>query len=91
MVFPCFGPSLSLSPFTCMITRYPVESVQMMRSIIYEAESWRASNPELVLPAVAEVAATSEMEGIASAAVHTAHSLSESIDHGPRARTKNKK
>nr|AIT69988.1 pyruvate kinase [Desmarestia viridis] len=55
--------------------KYPVESVQMMRSIIDSAESWRASNPELVLPDVAEVVATSEMEGIASAAVHTAHTL----------------
>lgn len=49
----------------------------MMRCIIDEAERWRGSNPELVLPDAAEVAATSEMEGIASAAVHAAHSLSK--------------
>ena len=58
--------------------RYPVESVEMMRCIIDEAESWKGSNPELVLPDAAEAQATSEMEGIASATVHAAHSLSES-------------
>lgn len=50
----------------------------MMRCIIDEAESWKGSNPELVLPDAAEAQATSEMEGIASATVHAAHSLSES-------------
>ncbi len=49
----------------------------MMRCIIDEAESWKGSNPELVLPDAAEPSATSEMEGIASATVHAAHSLSE--------------
>ncbi|CAN0362207.1 unnamed protein product, partial [Hapterophycus canaliculatus] len=49
----------------------------MMRCIIDEAESWKGSNPELVLPDAAEPSATSEMEGIASAAVHAARSLSE--------------
>lgn len=58
--------------------RYPVESVEMMRCIIDEAESWKGSNPELVLPDAAEASATSEMEGIASATVHAAHSLSMS-------------
>lgn len=48
-----------------------------MRCIIDEAESWKGSNPELVLPDAAEPQATSEMEGIASATVHAAHSLSE--------------
>lgn len=57
--------------------RYPVESVEMMRCIIDEAESWKGSNPELVLPDAAEPSATSEMEGIASATVHAARSLSE--------------
>ena len=57
--------------------RYPVESVEMMRCIIDEAESWKVSNPELVLPDEPEASMTSEMEGIASAAVHAAHSLSE--------------
>eukprot|EP00903_Cladosiphon_okamuranus_P007582 g7355.t1 len=55
--------------------KYPVESVEMMRCIIDEAESWKGSNPELVLPDAAEPQATSEMEGIASATVHAAHSL----------------
>ncbi|CAM9980675.1 unnamed protein product, partial [Pylaiella littoralis] len=55
--------------------KYPVESVEMMRCIIDEAESWKGSNPELVLPDAAEASATSEMEGIASATVHAAHSL----------------
>lgn len=50
----------------------------MMRCIIDEAESWKGSNPELVLPDAAEPSATSEMEGIASATVHAADSLSES-------------
>ncbi|CAM9587014.1 unnamed protein product [Ectocarpus sp. 4 AP-2014] len=55
--------------------KYPVESVEMMRCIIDEAESWKGSNPELVLPDAAEPSATSEMEGIASATVHAARSL----------------
>nr|AIT70004.1 pyruvate kinase [Saccharina japonica]AIW62933.1 pyruvate kinase [Saccharina japonica] len=55
--------------------KYPVESVEMMRCIIDEAESWKVSNPELVLPDEPEASMTSEMEGIASAAVHAAHSL----------------
>nr|AIT70013.1 pyruvate kinase [Sargassum thunbergii] len=55
--------------------KYPVESVEMMRRIIEEAETWRRCNPDLVLPDAAEAVATSEMEGIASAAVHAADSL----------------
>lgn len=51
----------------------------MMRRIIEEAETWRRYNPDLVLPDAAEAVATSEMEGIASAAVHAADSLSESL------------
>lgn len=71
-LFPLLPPRACL-PFR----RYPVESVEMMRCIIDEAESWKGSNPELVLPDAAEPSATSEMEGIASATVHAAHSLSE--------------
>lgn len=66
------------SSLFCCLVRYPVESVEMMRRIIEEAETWRRCNPDLVLPDAAEAVATSEMEGIASAAVHAADSLSES-------------
>lgn len=70
---------LRLLPLPLFYERYPVESVEMMRCIIDEAESWKGSNPELVLPDAAEPQATSEMEGIASATVHAADSLSESV------------
>lgn len=54
-----------------------------MRCIIDEAESWRGSNPELVLPDAAEALAASKMEGIASAAVHAAKTLSEFFSPWP--------
>ncbi|CAM9582084.1 unnamed protein product, partial [Ascophyllum nodosum] len=59
--------------------KYPVESVEMMRRIIYEAETWGRFNQELVLPHAAEVVATSDMEGIASSAVHAADSLNAKL------------
>lgn len=74
------SPSVRFALGSCpslLHLRYPVESVEMMRCVIDEAESWKGSNPELVLPDAAEPSATSEMEGIASATVHAARSLSE--------------
>lgn len=59
--------------------RYPVDSVYMMRRIIDEAERWKVIHPELVLPREAKVASDEQAEGIASAAVHAAESLSELI------------
>lgn len=81
---PCVGYALFLL-HRHLIRRYPVQSVQMMRSIINEAEAWKASYPELVLPHTPEASSTSEMEGIASAAVHAADSLSE-FAHDERGR-----
>lgn len=48
----------------------------MMRRIISEAEKWKTGHPELVLPRAVDVG-TSKEEGIASAAVHAADTLSE--------------
>ncbi|CAM9784343.1 unnamed protein product, partial [Discosporangium mesarthrocarpum] len=56
--------------------KYPVESVFMMRRIIDEAESWKETHQELVLPTANIVRSGScQNEGIASAAVHAAHTL----------------